>query len=353
MYIKSSPFLCANQKFVTGRRNPVHCHMRMKRVLLLLLCTSLLAVPGATAEPAGFSPRADVVKVDGPQPTDVTKVAARPRITLALGGGGCKSIADIGVLRVFERNHIPIDFIVGTSAGATIGALYASGVSVDEIEKLVVSGQLQHAMVPSIAPRIILSPLWKLLRIFKPPRYAGITNGHRLVKYLQKRLPEKFSETKIPFAAVATDLESGDTVMITSGNLCLGVLASAALPPLVRPVEMDGRLFADGGIKANLPANCAQLTKADLIVAVLSDAPIRHIPKQEFTSLNVLASRVTDIMEAAIDRQHVKETDVLIFPSVADTPMMTKDPDVVRQTILRGEEAATKLVPVIKQKAHL
>ena len=327
--------------------------MKMKTNLLLLSCTFLLAVPGAMGEPVGNTPRPDVVKVDGPPPTDVTKVAARPRITLALGGGGCKSIADIGVLRVFEQNHIPIDFIVGTSAGATIGALYASGVSVDEIEKLVVSGELQRAMVPSIAPRIILSPLWKLLRIFQPPHYAGITNGHRLVKFLQKHLPEKFSETKIPFAAVATDLESGDTVMITSGNLCEAVLASAALPPLVRPVELDGRLFADGGIKANLPANCAQLTKADLIVSVLSDAPIKHIPKQEFTKLNVLASRVTDIMEAAIDKQHVKETDVLIFPSVGDTPMMTKDPDVVKRTILRGAEAATKLVPAIKQKAHL
>jgi NTE family protein len=304
-------------------------------------------------QPAGNTPRADIVKVDGPQPADLTNVAARPRITLALGGGGCKSIADIGVLRAFERNHIPIDFIVGTSAGATIGALYASGVSVDEIEKLVVSGELQHAMVPSIAPRIIFSPLWKLLRIFQPPRYAGITNGQRLVKFLRKHLPSTFSETKIPFAAVATDLESGDTVMITSGNLCQSVLASAALPPLVRPVELDGRLFADGGIKDNLPANCAQLTKADLIISVLSDAPIRHIDKHEFTKLNVLAARVTDIMEAAIDRQHLKDTDVLIFPSVGDTPMMTRDPDVVRRTITRGEEAATKLVPVIKQKAHI
>jgi NTE family protein len=298
-------------------------------------------------------PKADIVKVDGASPSQISGPEARPRITLALGGGGCKSIADIGVLRVFEKNKIPIDFIVGTSAGATIGALYASGVSVDEIEKLVVSGELQRAMVPSIIPRLVFSPLWKLIRIFQPPRYAGITNGQRLVKFLHKYIPNNFSQTKIPYAAVATDLESGDTVMITSGDLCQSVLASAALPPLVRPVALDGRLFADGGIKANLPSNCAQLTKADVIVAVLSDAPIRHIDKRKFTKLNVLVSRVTDIMEAAIDKQHVKEADVLIFPEVGDTPMMTRDSDVVKRTIAAGEEAAAKLVPMIKKKGHI
>jgi NTE family protein len=313
-----------------------------------------MASPAAIGQPLGNRlPRADVVKVDGPQPVEVTGPIARPRITLTLGGGGCKSIADIGVLRAFERNHIPIDFIVGTSAGATIGALYASGVSVDEIEKLVVTGELQHVMVPSIIPRLVFSPLWKLFRIFQPPHYAGITNGHRLVKFLHKHLPDSFAETKIPFAAVATDLESGDTVMITSGDLCQSVLASAALPPLVRPVELNGRLFADGGIKDNLPANCAKLTKADLIVSVLSDAPIRHIDKQEFTKLNALVTRVTDIMEAAIDKQHLQDTDVLIFPAVADTPMMTKDPNIVKRTIAAGDAAATKLVPAIKKKAHI
>ncbi|MFX7705251.1 hypothetical protein ABTJ74_19645, partial [Acinetobacter baumannii] len=87
----------------------------------------------------------------------------------------------------------------------------------------------------------------------------------------------------------------------------------------------DGRLFADGGIKSNLPANCAQLTKASTIVAVLTDAPIRHVEKSKFTKIAVLANRVTDLMEAAIDKQFVKDTDVLIYPEIADTPIMTKD----------------------------
>ncbi len=327
--------------------------MKLKTSVMLLIFIFGTSISSGWAQSAPVSnslPKKETIKIEG-QPLDVVdKQNGRPRLTLALGGGGCKSIADIGVLRSFERNNVPVDFVVGTSAGATIGALYASGMSCDDIEKLVIEGKLQKAMVPSILPRVLLAPVGKLWYIGRRKPYAGITDGKRLVKFLHKHVPATFDEMKIPFAAVATDLESGDTVMITSGNLPRSVLASAALPPLVKPVELDGRLFADGGIKANLPANCAKLTKAALIVSVLTDAAIKPVEKRKFTKLSVLANRVTDLMEAAIDRQYLSKTDILIFPDVSDTPIVTKDPDLIRKTIRIGEQAADKVMPAIKAR---
>ncbi len=269
-----------------------------------------------------------------------------PKITLVLGGGGCKALAEIGVLKVFEKNHIPINYIVGTSAGAIIGALYAADVPLTDIEELAITGKLQSAISPNVTLRVITLPLVKLIHFGKI--YAGLTSGATLEKFLRKELPNDFANLKIPFAAVATDLESGNTCMITSGDLCKSIVASSAVPVLVRPVTLNDTIFIDGGIKANLPTNCAQLTGADLIIAVPADSPIRTVQKREFRSLRALTMRVTDIMEVEIDKHRWEDADLVIYPDVAGTPAITKDPEIIRNTILAGEKAATEALPRLK-----
>ena len=220
------------------------------------------------------------------QPSEIAASDAQPssakKLTLVLGGGGCKALVEIGVLKVFAKNKIPINYIVGTSAGAIIGALYAGGVPLDDIEQMAYDGSLQGALIPHPVKFIICFPFSKLIQVFGPKRYAGLASGAKLEKFLHKRLPNDFKDLKIPFAAIATDLESGNSCMISNGDLCKAVVASSAIPVLIRPVMIGDTLFIDGGLKANLPTKCAQLTAADIIVAVPADAPIRLEKRKNF-----------------------------------------------------------------------
>lgn len=122
-------------------------------------------------------------------------------------------------------------------------------------------------------------------------------------------------------------------------------MASSAIPILVRPVTIGDTLFIDGGIKANLPTKSAQFTAADIIIAVPVDAPIRIEKKSKFRSIRGLVLRVADIMEAEIDKHRWEEADLVIYPKIGDTPLFTKDQEIIKRTIAAGEEAATAALP--------
>jgi len=279
-----------------------------------------------------------VPKVEGP----------KPRVALALSGGGAKAFAQIGVLRVLEQNHIKVDYIIGTSAGAIIGSLYAAGVPIDEIQEIVVNGSLQRALVPSIAIRVIGTTMSKLLGVGRP-RYPGLTKGDHLREFLHARLPKDFSEMKIPFAAVATDLKRGNSCILSRGDVTEAVVASSAIPPLVRPVPLGDRLFVDGGLRSNLPTNCARVLGARFVIGVVADAPIEIEAKRKFKNLGAFAGRVTDIMEAEIDKNHIEEADFLIYPEdIIDTPANTKDKAIVLRTIAAGEKATSETMPELQ-----
>ena len=124
---------------------------------------------------------------------------------------------EIGVLRVLDANKIPIDYIIGTSTGATIGAMYAAGISVDEIQRLYMDDIVQTAMIPRLAPRIFF-PVAQAERDITKKGDAGITNGAHFKTLLDKTLPAKFSDLKIPFSAVTTDLVTGKTFVFSGGN---------------------------------------------------------------------------------------------------------------------------------------
>ncbi len=269
----------------------------------------------------------------------------KPRVVVALSGGGAKAFAQIGVLRVLEQNHIKIDYIVGTSAGAIIGSLYAAGIPLDDIQTIVMDGTLQRAMVPSVPIRIIGTPISKLLRIGRP-RYPGLTRGDHLRKFLHEKLPENFSELKIPFAAVATDLKRGNSCILNKGDVTEAVVASSAIPPLVRPVQLGDRLFVDGGLRSNLPTNCAKALGARFVIGVVADAPIECEPKRKFKNLAAFAGRITDIMEAEIDKHHIEQADFVIYPEeIIGTPPDTKDKEILRRTIASGEKATSDSMP--------
>lgn len=171
-------------------------------------------------------------------------------VTLVLGGGSARGLAHIGVLKVFEREKIPIDAIVGTSMGALIGASYSVGDAIENMERKAYKFSVNKLLDPTV-PRM------------------GLLGGAKLEATIKTLLDDKhFSDCGIPFTAVTTDIQTGEEVIHQNGNLVKVVRASCSWPGIFNPVEIDGRLLCDGGIKNSVPTRIARALGADYVIAV-------------------------------------------------------------------------------------
>ena len=165
----------------------------------------------------------------------------RPLVGLALGGGMARGCAHVGVLRELERNDIPIDLIAGTSVGSLIGGAYAAGLSPDQIEQMALTISWNDL------GRVTISKL-------------GFYNSERTEDYIRKHFPvTEFEKTRLPFGAVATDIQTGKMVIFTEGSLPLAIRASCAMPIFYTPVTVNGRMMVDGGLVGHIPASVTRL----------------------------------------------------------------------------------------------
>ncbi|WP_309044993.1 patatin-like phospholipase family protein [Marinobacter sediminicola] len=259
--------------------------------------------------------------------------AERPRIGLVLSGGGAKGMAHVGVLRVLEEMKIPVDMVVGTSAGSAVGALYASGMPVSEIEHRFLEMDWLSSFRDD--PGRVYKPVRRKQADWKYPLApglgvsldglhvgAGIIAGQNLGFILNEltnsvSLVEDFDRLPIPFRAVATDLETGEMVVLGSGNLATAIRASMSIPGVYAPVRLGDRLLVDGGIAANLPVSVARDMGADLIIAVdITDALLGPDELREAFSIfgqltTIMTRRNTDEQLGMLD-----EKDILIRPDL-------------------------------------
>lgn len=283
----------------------------------------------------------------------VPKITAyKPRLIVALSGGGCKAIGQIGVLRSLEEHHIKIDGIVGTSMGATIGGLYAAGVPLDDIEEMFLSGRLQRHMFKGVGPRVAAMPFDPLCRAVGIKAKGGWATGKSFQKYLAKdgMLPAHFSDLKIPFACVATNLMEGKSDVLATGDLRRAIVASNCIPIFCRPIQINGQLYVDGGIKANLPSTLARGMHPDILLAALADAPIKPQPKEHFDHKRAVLGRVVDIMLANADRSQVASSDILIYPDVDGIEYLTTNADVLRKGIASGKAAMDAVIDKLETR---
>ena len=281
--------------------------------------------------------------------------AAGPKVGLALSGGGAKGFAHVGVLKVIEEAGLPVDVVTGTSMGSVVGALYALGYAPKELEKLVLdenwTGLLSDAALRRFSPlqrhaqddRFLLSIPLRGTQLEIP---TGLLAGQRISSLLSRLfLPayevRDFSALPIPFAAVATDLATGEGVRLTSGYLPLVLRGSIALPGVFNPVEIDGRTFIDGGIARNLPATDALALGADAVVCVDVGKPLVDVDSLD-TFVDVLLQAVGFQMEASTQRQKEFCT-VLIEPDM--TGMSTYSFGEAAELLERGEAAARSVLP--------
>lgn len=255
--------------------------------------------------------------------------AARPRLGLALSGGAARGMAHVGVLRALEEHAIPIDVIAGTSAGALVGGVYAAGVPLDEIEKI---GRELH---------------WRDLGRMTLSR-LGIQSNARMEDLLRLRLPvTRFEDLRIPFAAVATDLNSGAPVVMSGeGDLAFAIRASCCVPGWYVPAtEADGRQLVDGGLVANIPATYARELGADLVIAVDVNAEGAKFLGPPQSVIGILLQTMMVVQRTAAIHQ-LKAADIVIRPRVGHIrwdEMARAD-----ELIAAGYEAAVETIDEIK-----
>jgi len=283
--------------------------------------------------------------------------SGRPTVAIALGGGGARGAAHVGVLRVLKEEGIPIDEVVGNSMGSIVGGLYSAGVSLDDIAKDLEDLSLRKAYMPGgIAKQIAILPFDRLLHPLGPKHYAGLWSGKTLTKYLDNALPRpnmEIGDTQIPFSPIATNLLDGKAYRLTKGRLSTAIKASSAISPIIQPVAMGDKLFIDGGVRANLPAEAARGTGAGFVIAVLVDEPMQQVPSDRFRKVKYVAARMSDIVLAIADERQLQFADLVINPNVSDIPILSKNPKDVRKAELAGEMAARKAIPELRKRLGL
>jgi NTE family protein len=281
--------------------------------------------------------------------------ASPPRIGLALSGGGARGIAHVGVLKVLEEMRIPISCVTGTSMGAIVGGTFAAGRPPKEMEEIVVKADWDEVFRDQ-PPREEISTRRKRYdyeTLFKPE--FGIKNGSLALPkgviagvsiesfFRSLSTPAfgvtDFSKLPIPFRAMATDIETGQSVVLDHGSLAQAMRASMSVPGAISPVEIDGRLLVDGGIANNLPIDEARkLCNADVVIAVnISTPPLK---RDEITSaLTVVGQLINFLGKQTVDDQlkSMTEKDVLIAPDLGDISAAKFDRS--RDAIRIGEEA--------------
>lgn len=296
-----------------------------------------------------------------PSATTDSKFKVRPAkerktMALALGGGGARGAAHIGILRVLEQEKIPIDYIVGNSMGAVIGGLYSSGVTLEQLEHLGMKGGLRKNYLPNATIHALLMPISKLFQPFRKQQLAGFVSGNRFEKYLDSLIPPgstDMQQMRIPFSAVATNLIDGKAYRISEGKLSRAIRASASQPLLLRPVEIGNKIYVDGGLRANLPASSARDTGAEVVIAVLVDEPLRELPRSEFTTYKGIANRMGDVILGVTDEHQIQFADIVINPDVSSISVLSKDPLDAIRAMRAGEAAARMALPQIRRKMGL
>ena len=248
-----------------------------------------------------------------------------PKIGLALGSGGLRGLAHVGVLRVLEKENIQIDYIAGCSIGSLIGALYCSGMELENIEKLSKHLRRRH---------------WLDFAIPK----MGLFSGERVLNMIQILTKKKtFEQLQIPLAVVATELREGKEVIFSSGDVATAVRASISVPGIFIPYTVDGKMLVDGAVLNPTPVDVARSMGADIVIAVdLAHAGTVY----SITNIFDVIIQSIDIMERELMKTRETVSDIVIRPDVAHiSPSSFESTD---ECIALGEAAIREVLPQLR-----
>lgn len=256
------------------------------------------------------------------------------RIGLALGGGAARGFAHIGVIKALEAQGIHVDFITGTSAGSVVAAIYASGMSGLEMNRMAL--KMDEATIAD----------WAL-----PfgTRFGGWLKGEALEKYINRMVGQKpIEQMRIPLGIVATDLGSGKPILFRRGNTGQAVRASCSIPGVFQPVTISGRQYVDGGLVAPVPVSYVKQMGATFVIAVnISADP----STQSVSGQASMLLQTTAIMGQSINKTELAMADMVISPSLPT--VKGSDFTARNEAILAGEQAAQAVMPLLREKLRL
>jgi NTE family protein len=298
------------------------------------------------------------------QTVPVGAPATGPRIGLALSGGGARGIAHVGVLKVLDELRVPISCVAGTSMGAIVGATFAAGRTPAEMEKIVLEANWEEIFRDK-PPRGEIAVRRKIddYKTLFAPEFGlkdgglalpkGVLAGVAIESFFRAMATPAFGITDfrklpIPFSAMATDIETGQAVVLDHGSLSQAMRASMSVPGAMSPVDIDGRLLVDGAIADNLPIDQARKLCADVIIAVNISTP--PLTRSEITSaLSVVTQLVNFLGKQTVEDQlrSLTDRDVLITPDLGNVSVVTFDRS--KDAIRIGEEATRALADKLRR----
>ena len=286
----------------------------------------------------------DIFQLEGV--TSRTRGKKRRKIGLALSGGAARGLAHIGILNVMEKAKLPIDMIVGTSMGALVGATYAMGRNARELEQL--------------------AEQWgsKRLSLFADPALprTGLIRGRKIEDMLTAIIGDiEFKDLQIPFACIATDLESGQEIVINKGPVKKAVRASISIPLILKPVRYEKGYLVDGGLSANVPVATMKTLGMEFVIAVNTTSPAKAEHARQTLQKLSRKSRQPGIMHVMMRMMHIinfqktladlQEADVVIQPELGHIGW--SDFHRVSECVAQGVLAAQSALPAIQRKLQL
>ena len=250
----------------------------------------------------------------------------KPVVALALGSGGERGFAHIGVIKVLEENDINVDIAVGTSSGSVVGALYAGGYKSDELKQLALKLDQNQLNDFELTKR-------------------GYIRGEQLQDFINRALKNRsIEQLNKPFVAIATQLGSGNAVAFNSGNTGMAVRASSSIPGVFHPVLIDGNEYVDGDLKKPIPVSVAREMGADIVIAMdISQQPKDNPIPQDI--IDTLTQSIR-IMRQSILARELESAQIVIRPVIGQTPEI----DTAHKLLLikNGEDAAIAALPQIR-----
>lgn len=254
---------------------------------------------------------------------------AGPRLGLALGGGAARCVAHIGVLQVLQENHIPVHLIAGTSGGALIGALYAAGMDPKWLEELAARINWRHLV------RLNL-------------RRDGLLDTEGLERFVATLVKDQtFADLRLPVAAVAVDLVTGEEIILGDGRVAPAVRASSSIPGIFLPVRHKDRVLVDGGVRNNVPANVARSMGADVVVAVDVSSRDGRLGEPPKNLVQVIMTSY-DIMHEAQTARVLQDADVIVRPD--SSHLSFYDLERASEYVEAGRKATVEALPLIQAR---
>lgn len=282
----------------------------------------------------------------------------KPKIGLVLSGGGAKGFAHIGVLKVLEEAGVKIDYIGGTSMGAVIGGLYASGYNASQIDSIFQAtnfNELLNDFIPRSSKNFyekrndelyaLVLPFNKLKIGIPEALSKGMYNYNLLSRITRNvRHIRDFNKLPIPFLCIGTNIETGEQVLLNKGNLAQAMIASSAFPSLFSPVEIDGKLLVDGGVINNYPIEEVRKLGAEIIIGV--DVQDDLLDRNQLKDATRILVQITNLQSIERMKKNVKQTDIYIKPDIKNYGVVSFDKG--KEIIRKGEEATFSVYEQIK-----